>query len=307
MSEDIQLIHGDCLDMVPTLAARSVDTIVTDPPYFRMVDEPWDRAWKTADDYLAWMGIVVDQWRRVLKPNGSLYVFAAPRMAARVECLIAERFDVINAITWRKDAGCLTLKYGAENLRGYVEMSERIIFAEPSPVTTVDYLRGECEAAGLTPPALSGLLGFKETTGSIGPRRYLSVSGFAPISPPDYRRLQEKTGRFAKPYDDLYRPFLARADRPHTDVWDFAPAPRRPGGHPCEKPLPLIRHILDISTRPGDLILDPFAGSGTTPLACLKAGRRCVAIELDSRYIPVIHRRLKAAATPLFDLDGVAS
>lgn len=71
-------------------------------------------------------------------------------------------------------------------------------------------------------------------------------------------------------------------------------------GHPHQKPLKAVRWLCDMVSRPGSLILDPFAGSGTTAVACLKAGRRCIAIESDPCYIPVIRRRVRDAATPLF-------
>jgi hypothetical protein len=69
--------------------------------------------------------------------------------------------------------------------------------------------------------------------------------------------------------------------------------------HPHQKPVPLMVEL--INKCPPGLILDPFAGSGTTGVACLKTGRRCILIEKDPRYIEVIRRRLRDASTPLFD------
>jgi len=65
----------------------------------------------------------------VLKPNGSLYLFASPRMAARVEMLIAQRFNVLNRIRWIKDAGWHK-KAEKETLRAYLSPWEECIFAE---------------------------------------------------------------------------------------------------------------------------------------------------------------------------------
>jgi DNA modification methylase len=68
--------------------------------------------------------------------------------------------------------------------------------------------------------------------------------------------------------------------------------------HQHQKPVSLMQQIL--SKLPKDaVILDPFAGSGSTGVACMKAGRRCILIEKDERHIPVIERRLSAAETPL--------
>lgn len=64
-------------------------------------------------------------------------------------------------------------------------------------------------------------------------------------------------------------------------------------GHPTQKPLALIRAIIEKHTNPGDLVLDTFAGSGTTPMACIELGRRWLAIERDSDYFDMIQKRLK--------------
>lgn len=72
--------------------------------------------------------------------------------------------------------------------------------------------------------------------------------------------------------------------------------------HPTQKPISLMLWCLGrLGLPPGSLVLDPFAGSGTTGVACLKAGLRCILIEKDERYIPVIERRIAEARTPLFD------
>ena len=80
------------------LPERSVDLIFADGPYYKVKGDAWDRQWATAADFLAWMGELADEWRRILAPNGSLYVCASPQMQARVECVIADRFEILNSI-----------------------------------------------------------------------------------------------------------------------------------------------------------------------------------------------------------------
>jgi modification methylase len=72
-------------------------------------------------------------------------------------------------------------------------------------------------------------------------------------------------------------------------------------GHPCPFPVELPSRCINAVTHPGDVVLDPFAGSGSVGVACLKAGRRCILIESDPRYIPIIRRRVSEARTPLLD------
>lgn len=96
MLEINQIYEGDCLEIMPGIDDGSIDLIVTDPPYYKAVNEPWDRQWDDPDIFLEWIGECCLQWHRILKPNGSLYVFASPKMAARVEVKIGKIFNVMN-------------------------------------------------------------------------------------------------------------------------------------------------------------------------------------------------------------------
>ena len=72
--------------------------------------------------------------------------------------------------------------------------------------------------------------------------------------------------------------------------------------HPTEKPLDFIRKLVLISSNPGDLVLDPFMGSGTTAVACRQTGRRYLGFELSPDYIAMSRDRLKTT-TPLTHAD----
>ena len=67
--------------------------------------------------------------------------------------------------------------------------------------------------------------------------------------------------------------------------------------HPTQKPEKLLAKIILASTDPGDLILDPFAGSGTTAVVSKKLGRRCISIESDENYCLLAQKRLELAET----------
>lgn len=64
--------------------------------------------------------------------------------------------------------------------------------------------------------------------------------------------------------------------------------------HPTQKPVKLMEWVLREYTEPGDLIFDPFMGSGTTAVACIRTGRRFVGIEIDQRYFDAAAKRIKA-------------
>ncbi len=76
--------------------------------------------------------------------------------------------------------------------------------------------------------------------------------------------------------------------------------------HPTTKPLALMLELVELFTDPGDLVLDPFAGSGTTGVACLRLGRRFIGIERDAKYAQVARERLEAETNGLSLRDARA-
>jgi DNA modification methylase len=83
-------------------------------------------------------------------------------------------------------------------------------------------------------------------------------------------------------------------DRDHTTVWDFD-KPARSEEHPTMKPIALILNALTNSSRREAVVLDTFAGSGSTLMACDKADRKCYSMELDPKYVDVIRKRFAKA------------
>jgi adenine-specific DNA-methyltransferase len=313
--DGITLHEGDCLRLMRDMPDDSFDLIATDPPYFKVKGEAWDRQWDKPDQFIAWIGELCAEWQRILKPNGSLYVFASPRMAARVECAVGDRFNIVNSITWSKPGQCYAEKYGPQNFRGYVEMCERVIFAEHFNADNMAkgeagyhakcdelrgfvfeplraYLVGEFERAGMMNTkgkiAANVACGFSPSAGGMASRHYFSRSQWCLPTPEHYEAMRGllcssncRTDYLRREYEDLRRPFTVTADVPYTDVWTFPTVNSYPGKHPCEKPLAMMEHIVRASSREGAKVLDCFVGSGVTAEACANLGRECVGIDLD--------------------------
>ncbi len=326
----VKLYHGDCLDILPTLAADSVDTCITDPPYYRVKKAAWDNQWESVPDYLAWLDRVLAEFERVLKFNGSLYLFASPKIAARVEVLISGRFNVLNSIVWRKHNGSGTS--AAEGackavFRSYFPQTERIIFAEHynsdnaakgeagygrkcdelrgfvfEPLRA--YLDGEKERAGLSSRQVDQYLG------NYMSGHYFGASQWALPTRENYLKMREcfhalsSGGDYLRrEYEDLRRPFSVSADVPYTDVWDFPTVQGYKGKHECEKPLAMLRHIVKASSRPGDTVMDTFYGSGNTGKASELEGRNFIGIERDAHWYEYGKQRIEQAKPenlPLF-------
>lgn len=303
----ITVLQGDCLALLPTLADASVDAIVTDPPYWGVKDAEWDRRWSNAGDYLAWLDRVAEQWARVLKPNGSLYCFASPRMAGRVEHLLGGRFEVLTHIVWAKteNQGADGFKRRRDHgqLRAWLPFSERVIFAEKqvggvSPLAAA--ITAARQRAGLKSTDIDVALGYVRrkdaTRGTELCRRWEEGSSLP--SADDYARALAACGDrreyedLRREYEDLRRPFAVTCDDQYTDVWEFPTVHPYPGKHPCEKPAELLSHILRASTKPGAVVLDCFAGSGSLGIACRDLGRSAILIEEDPAWVERIHARL---------------
>lgn len=78
--------------------------------------------------------------------------------------------------------------------------------------------------------------------------------------------------------------------------------------HPTTKPIELMRWCIELTTKRGDIIFDPFMGSGTTGVACMQLGRNFIGCEIDPAYYAIAEKRIREAAAqpPLFTLDAPA-
>jgi adenine-specific DNA-methyltransferase len=329
--EGLTLYCADALELLAHLEPASVDLIVADGPYFRVrTEEAWDTCFPSSEAFLEWKGQVYAAMRRVLKPNGSLYDFASPDMAGRVEVACREHFNVLNVIRWEKDAGWHQ-KTDEETLRSYLSPWEGIIFAEQvgsgrdhtlaedrlrgflfEPIRA--YLDGERQRAGVTFEEVREMVGCAPGSGLpshwFTPAQWMLPTeeqycklqrGFNErfLRRPytelrgEYQVLQREYEALRTEYEALRRPFSASPDRPYFDRWTFATVPPYPGKHGCEKPQALLRHIVETSSRPGDVVLDPFHGSGSTGEAALSLGRRFIGGEASEHWSQYAAARLE--------------
>jgi site-specific DNA-methyltransferase (adenine-specific) len=334
MSEAWEIIHGDAASI--PLDDGAAQLICTDPPYFRAIDEAWDKQWKNAEAFLDWLRNVAVEWRRVLAPNGTLYVFASPAMAAHVEVMLSELFAVRSSIVWVKDAGW-HMKAPRSDLRSFFPQTERIIMCEQfgsdgvaqrgsgyavavksawdqlvEPVRA--YLAAERDRAGMSNRQVDVAMGYN------GMARHWFQSQLQLPLPEQYEKLREvfrsagaheplrrEYEDLRREYEDLRRPFdlgdhpNTSTTRPHTDVWNFPVVKGGPKAHPCEKPVSMMEHIILTSSRPGDLVVDTFAGSGSTGEAAARNGRRFLGIDADERWVDHGRNRLANLTPSIFD------
>lgn len=108
--------------------------------------------------------------------------------------------------------------------------------------------------------------------------------------------LRREYEELRREYEELRRPFFASESMPYTDVWEFPTVVAYPGKHTCEKPEALAAAIVEMSSRPGDVVLDCVSGSGAFPAVAVRLGRHALACDADEHWADVTRRRCEMAA-----------
>ncbi len=292
--------RADSLALLRRFPTHSVSLILTDPPYHvtKKRNIYGDTAFAEDQHYLKWMAEYATEWRRVLRPNGSLFCFCDSSMVARLEVLFSEKFNILSRIVWTKpnDPGFdgWKGKMKKEALRQWYPHSERLLFAEPamqgnlhrSPFAHL--LREARKKSGLMMHQLTAMIGAHGKVNHGGAVSNWEAGRNTP-SREQYERMSEVligTGKVESmlPYEDAIRVFAVDASKEFTDVWTFPSVRPYKGKHPAEKPAAMLEHAIAATTYPGDIVLDCFGGSGSTALAALKLGRRAVTIEIEPAW-----------------------
>ena len=309
---------GDTVELMRDLPAASVQLAIVDPPYYRIDPSQWDRQWKTMDDYLDWIEAVSIEIKRVLEPNGSLYVFGDDHRIAYVQVRLDKHFSFLNHLIWHKRNN-QSIK-GAMNSRRYACVSERILFYEQTSATGLpatglqeihstpdcfapikEYMRGEYQKvmeANMfkTKAECDAYLNEITDTKSVVTRHYFADSQYCFPTLELYGKLR-KTGFFVRNYEDLRRNYedlrrnyedLRRVFNPVKGMYELFDIPIIGGtentNHPTQKPVKLIERLINISSNEGDTVLDPFLGSGTTLAAGRRTGRNVIGFEIDPQW-----------------------
>ncbi|MGI4991974.1 DNA methyltransferase [Halobacteriovorax sp. GFR7] len=303
------IYNGDSLELLKKIPDHSVSLILTDPPYHTTKKKNiiGDCFFKTDEDYIAWKDELIKEWKRVLKPNGSIYCYCSAQIASRLEVAFSKEFKILSHIVWTKPNAPgfdgWKQKMKKESLRQWYGHTERIIFAEPAAEGNLhrsyfaNFLRETRLKCGLSGHQLT------EFTGAYGKVNHGGAvsnweTGRNVPSREQYQKICDAfldTGKVKTMphYNDLIRPFNVTSNVEFTDVWNFQTVRPYKGKHPAEKPLDMLMHAIEASTYEGDLILDCFAGSGSTVIAALAMNRKAIGIEIDPSLCDEIANKIE--------------
>lgn len=259
--------------------------------------------------YLVNMTPRLIQLHRVLKPTGSLYLHCDPTMSHYLKILLDSIFDPTlfrNEIIWKRTAvkGDAHTRFGRNHdiLLCYAA-SGRATFSRISTEHSDEYRarfrfddgdgRGPYQDAPLDSPSLRPNLRY-DYKGYPSPRNGWRVSLAEMVRLDADGRLIFPKNAGARIRRKLY--LHEQAGVPMGDVWaDIPPINSQAAerlGYPTQKPVALLERIIRASSNPGDTVLDPFCGCGTTIDAAQRLGRRWIGIDIAFIAIDIIEKRL---------------
>ena len=264
-----EILVGDALKLLDTLDANSFQTIIADPPYFQvLLDEKWDNLWHSPDDYLDWTLQWMRSCRRVLKSDGLIYIFGQLGKREHVWLhlcsLLAKEMQFHDMIVWDRAVG-----YN-ERYDSFTPQYEMVLVLRHAPNST-PYFNKDAVRLPYNEEKIKSYLKDK---------RYKDKEA---------RETHLRKGKYAT--NILRVPSLKGSSKEKI-------------GHPSQKPIDLISHLVHSSSRKDDWVLDPFLGSGTTAAAAESLGRKWIGIESNPAYVEMARERIESIiARPELALD----
>ncbi|MFM6252953.1 MAG: DNA-methyltransferase, partial [Dolichospermum sp.] len=274
-----QIIHGDCFEILRDIPDGFVDAVITDPPYGIGLAE-----WDSVVD----IPLFTKEVKRVT--NGFYAFFGQmPTMVNWINEANNEKLHYCEHISWVK-------RNATPIHRNRLNRSH-----ESCLIYSMGKIKQFYNTRGLYQDVkVPGILVDTSTVESV--KKYISVlqqwisTGKQPMRSFSHKRQDQfNTTRLAS--NSLYKD--GKFDANFTNVWSFAPTMHQPGRrttevylHPNEKPLEIMKRLVEMLTPEGGTVLDPFAGSGTTAVACKELGRNYICIEKEREYVDIIHQRL---------------
>jgi DNA modification methylase len=301
-----RLVEGDSLSLMAKLPEHSVDCVVTDPPYgIGFHGESWDGAGKAGSQlaggeaFTAWARAWAAQCLRVLKPGGHLLAFGSPRTFHRLTSGVEDAgFQLRDVLMWVYGQGTPKARKLPGGLAAMLRPAyEPILLARKplagtTPRNVEEWGTGAlntegCRVGGYWPAHLA----LSHAPGCTT----MSCAADCPIQLLDAARPDLRPSRmfFCGKASKRERETGCEELPLQSDLLYSRPALRlRRNIHPTVKPIALMRWLVGLVTPPGGVVLDPFAGSGTTGIATLMQGRTFLGLEREPAYVDIACARL---------------
>ena len=278
---------GNCLDVLPTLDKDSVHLVITDPPYFL---DGFDNDWKKGQVLIKestgvigglpvgmkfdrkqgialqeFMTDVSDLMYHVMKPGAFAVVFSQPRLAHRMAIALEEvNFEIRDLYAWHFNRRSQPKAF---SMNHFVRQKD---ISDDEKEELIEKLQGR-KTPQLRPQFEAMILAQKPKIGTFVENWMVHETGLI----------------------DMGASLDGKA--PTTIMTVEKPSRSQSNDHLTVKPVKLIEHLIKLFSIPGQTVLDPFLGSGTTAVAAKKLGRRCIGIEINPKYVSITKRRIDMA------------
>lgn len=301
--EWVTLYHGDALALLPLIG--QVDAIITDPPYGVREDEEWDNL-----DERAFTLHVMEWLPKAKRICEELIVFCSCYSPMRNLCEML--WPRVRVCVWDKPSGS---QYAGASERGMWFAHETILhcytkkpqtFVPPKTRVVAELLRQAREAAGLSKGGVDMIVRGKKTglcyrweEGAClpTPDQVELLKTALPLNGSFTKALKEANAQKAETIAAM-RKAASEAAAEGRDVLSHRTVTN--GQHSCQKPIGLMHELIERLTTPGQMIADPFSGSGSTLLAAKELGRKAIGIEQDAKHCETIAARLSQGVLPLY-------
>jgi site-specific DNA-methyltransferase (adenine-specific) len=268
-------INGDCLFELERLGVNRVDLVYLDPPFFtnrrhssitrdRSTTFSFDDAWDDLSEYAGFMEARLRQVHRVLKNSGSVFVHCDSSANFLLRVLLDKIFG--------------PRQFRSEIIWSYKRWSNAAKTLLPAHQTIFFYSKSDNYKFNIIYGAYSETTNVDQIL-QLRQRDEHGVSKYATDTNGDAIYATDKKGV------------------PLSDVWEIPflnPKAKERTGYPTQKPVLLLDRIIRIATDPGDIVVDPFCGSGTTLVAAAILGRKFFGIDTSSEAVALANQRIKA-------------
>lgn len=285
----LKVIHGDCIEQLKNMPSEYFDLVIADPPYFKVVGEKWDYKWRTETDYIQWCNKWLEEVYRVLRYGGTFYLFGYFRMLAlQVSELCKIGFDLRQQIIINKGMKSVAGR-ATKNYKMFPNVTESILFLTKKNINfSREFLKARQKELNIKSKEINEKLGVKSNGGGMW-SIYTGKNVCEQFPTKELWTKLQNILQFDLDYEKIAQTF--NAEQGITDVWDDIDFYKEKRYHTTQKPLDLICRLIKASSNEGDIVLDPFGGSGSTLFACNDLKRNCTIIELEDDYINKIKER----------------
>jgi DNA modification methylase len=297
-----------------TLPDKCAQLIIADPPYFEVKGD-FDFIWSSFDAYLQ----DVERWaiecKRLLADNGTLFWWGDAKKIAYSQIILDKHFSLLNSLVWENTNDHKQQIRFNPDLRTFAPLTERLLMYSNETYNLTqcvyhirDYIRDEIikskgkiilkevnEALGTATNGggvASACLSLDKTEPAMLTKEmYEKLQKWCnPYLRKEYEDLRKEYEDLRKEYEDLRRPF--NNERFYGDVIRLPNYETSKYDHDTVKPEKLTRELILTTSRPNDLVLVPFAGSGTECAMAIKEGRRTIGFEITPRHAEMANKRI---------------